>query len=194
MTAVHFFSNEVESAARGQTVRYLFVFTGESDSRNSWSLDSYNNVVKLAVCDLPDVPGIEQEMKKRLSDFGADSWVMSSQRRPEFNFNAQKMDISDISPIKYDAEMPQIANSCEGWYCDSYFWTFVHVNGELVSITIECTSWDYEDLCGGGGGVPDPFVQNGGEPGDGDSNYDPCDPIGPPMKIPPFECLDACNW
>jgi hypothetical protein len=133
-------------------------------------------------------------MKMRLSDFGTDSWVISSQRRPEYSFLAKKMESSESSPIKSDRGMPQIADSCEGWYCSSYFWTFIHVNGELVSITVECDSWDYENLCGGGGGVPDPFVGGGGEPGGGYSDYNPCDPIGPPMQIPPFECLDACNW
>ena len=99
VTAVHFFSDEVESAARGQKVRFMFVFTGEPDSNNSWNLDTYNNVVRLAVCDLPDVPGIEQEMKKRLSDFGSDTWVMGSQRQPVFYFNAKRMDTPDIGPI-----------------------------------------------------------------------------------------------
>ena len=72
-------------------------------------------------------------------------------------------------------------------------------------ITIECDTWGYETYpCGSGGGggggggdipgVPDPFTGGGGEPGGGYMDYNPCDPIGPPMQIPPMECNVPCDW
>lgn len=131
-TSIHFFSDEVESVARGQMATYVFIFTGEDNEHNLWSLDSYNSVVRLAVCELPDVPGIDREMKTRLSDFGSDSWVMTSQRRPEYTIHTKKKDSFEMNLNELKKSIPQTTGVCGGWFCSSYFVTVQSVGGVCI--------------------------------------------------------------
>lgn len=183
--AIHFFPDD-ESVARsdGKKVTWSFVVTDEARSRpeNTWSHDGYDNVVRTAICDLPDVEGIEEEMARRLSGFDSDRKQTFVQHSGNLQVHTarQKGDERLAGP-----ELQPMGLCGGGHFCTTYGITTFTIKGVIVSVYVECVAegWSYFSGCNsyGGEGVNEP-------PELGECDGCPNDPCQFVWAAPPWMC------
>lgn len=166
-----------------KTKVWSFVYQERSSSRNKtgWNLDAHENVVRVAVCNLPDVEGIEEQIQQQLPDFHPDSWVGTMSTSPDIEVHATQLKNEKLV-------LPEFYTMSDcGFYCATVWITVTTQNVDVISIFIECApnSWIYtcEPMDGGGPGLPY-------NPDEGEG----CPDVTMPCYYGPSGPMDACQW
>lgn len=196
-SSIQFFSDRIVRKSNGVSATWSFIFTDNSSGKN-WKVEDYDNVVKKAICNLPDVKGIENIMSERLMEQEVNEALSEGDSNIKIHkFHTDK----NNSGVNTEFERNFQKGTCSsGIFCSEYFTTVVYNanTGEVYSITVECVRWDYYVYyCGDGSGIPSTNPNDPGSGGPPSGNQedieDPCNPSGP-AQFPPPECMTPCEW
>lgn len=93
-----------------KTVNWSFVITDKAGTsvRSNWRHDGRDNVIRRASCNLPDMPSVEKEVGRRLSQFADDHWLFGG--NPSENYKV----FSKKHKVKPENDEPEIGLSSSG--------------------------------------------------------------------------------
>jgi hypothetical protein len=189
----------VINQAAGKTVRMSFILGSREAGPKAQDIGVYDNIVRLAQCEMPDSHLALVLIRKKLREFGRGSWIAPR---------------SGSTPSKITA-IPQMPTTQSSWlHCNEWFVTEVCLisNGVVqwcYISDISCIDWEivWDEPDYGGAGYPDSwqsvFPGEGCEPwelcvlGPEGGSYpvqtDPCDAVPPPMECPVNKCTSTAQ-
>lgn len=87
-----YFSDDILDRSDGNIAQFAFLFFAEDPSESNWTIGKFENVVRTAICNLPDVKDIEKVVAKRFIDHGPIRWLPDGREPSGYQYFAAQKD------------------------------------------------------------------------------------------------------